>query len=415
MRKKNKYILILILIHIIVISGVLFTVILLGRDYSDLLLRDDCYYSISKDFVSGGSLLHRFRGPFLPVIYSFLFFFPESFRPFLRLVLSMIFSVGVLLILFQITKDYLTDKQFFFGSLIFILNPVYIHWIFRSTPEVYLSFFLGLFILCVINYFRTYKIYYLILASIVFILTFFIKPVFLFIPFALLVATIVIRSRRLVIYSSLLLIIGFWAYNIQERFTHVIYPNDTKKEERQFEYVHKIFLIEDSFWVDYVLKTKQFHKGTLYSYPIEHDPGQAVRHWISDFFQKYPESNYIFMNIYFIYDRPLLVLQKILISPLFYFSMSARTIETFIKLAFTIVSLSLSILGIKIVLKTPGHTKEVIIIMAIITGYILLHLLTHAMNRYSMPVLPYLYVWGGTTLLRFKETVISKATRPRVS
>ncbi len=409
--QKNKYIFLLISIHILIIISLLLVVILSGRDYRDLLLRDDGYYFIAKQFVQGGSLLHKFRGPVLPLMFSILFIFPEIFHPFLRLGLSLMFSAGMIILLSRITRDYLTEKLFFIGSLIFILNLVYIHWTFRNTPEVYLCFFLGLFILNIINYYRTEKVRYLIYASLVFILTFFIKPVFLFIPIALIVVTIIIKSRRLFIYSSILLFIGFFSYTAQDRFTQVLYDEEVTKAERHFEYVHKVLLVSDSFWIDHVLKTRQFHKGTLHSYEVNFEGRETTGDWIRNFYEKYPNGNYVFMNLYFIYDKPLLVIQKLITSPLFYFAMSARTVETLVNLLFSIISLTFCIMGLRIIFKNLGHKEELILMLAVVIGYISLHLLTHSMNRYSMPVLPYLYVWGGVALIRLKGITKKRSKR----
>ena len=52
------------------------------------------------------------------------------------------------------------------------------------------------------------------------------------------------------------------------------------------------------------------------------------------------------------------------------------------------------------------NIKELLIILIIILGYFTLHWLTHAYSRYSLPVLPFLFIWGGVYLekLLFKTT-----------
>ena len=88
---KNKYIIIPILINILILLGLLAVVIISGADYHKILLMGDSYYDIAKDFFYGDTLLHKFRGPILPLIYSILFVFPQSIHPFVRLFISMIF------------------------------------------------------------------------------------------------------------------------------------------------------------------------------------------------------------------------------------------------------------------------------------------------------------------------------------
>jgi hypothetical protein len=404
---KYKYVIIPILINILIILGLLTVVIISGANYHEILLRGDNYYDIAKDFFHGGTLLHKFRGPVFPLIFSILFIFPQSVHPFMRLFISMIFSAGTIIILFNIAKNYISEKEFLFGSLIFIFNPIYIHWMFRPYPEIYLAFFLGLFILNIINYYRTNKISHLIYSLLAFFISFFIKPVFLFIPILLLLSVILIKSRKIMTVSLLLLVLGIFAYKAQDKFTQVKYDSNASNFEKKYEYIHKIFLIGDSYWIDYVLKTKQFFKPTIQEYRIDYKNGKSldeyVYDWIEKFYQKYPDGNLLFMNLYFIYTEPLLVLQKFLTSPLFYFSMSARPEETFIKLMFSIFSIFLAFLGLKTVLKNSERRKEIILIVSIIIGYISLHVATHAMNRYSLPISPFLYIWGGVPILKFRN------------
>lgn len=408
---KNKTIFLLLVIHAIVILLILTGLILTGIDYKELILRDDGYYNIAKNFVHGdSSLFHKFREPLLPLIFSILFIFPDSLHPFIRLLITLIFSLGVIIITYKITKDYLKIKQFFWGSLLFILNPVYIHWTFKSAPEIYLCFLLGLFIYNILRYIKTKKIGYILCALLSFFLSFFIKPVFLFIPILMFIfGLIFIKSKKIIIVSIICLILGFVGYKTQDRITKINYGLNIPKIERKYDYVHKVFLISQSYWTDYVVKTKQLRFSFINKYTIAYKDDKSLEEytkgWIDDFYKKYPDKGLIFMNLYFIYKEPLLVLQKLILSPFFYFSMSSRTYETFIKLFVSIVSLILSIIGIKKifnVIKWQGR-KEILLILSIVLGYIILHLVSGCHNRYSLPVLPYLYVWGGVTFLRFKS------------
>jgi hypothetical protein len=404
---KNKYIIIPILINILILLGLLAVVIISGADYHKILLMGDSYYDIAKDFFHGDTLLHKFRGPILPLIYSILLVFPQSIHPFVRLFISMIFSAGTIIILFNITKNYISEKEFLFGCLVFVFNPIYIHWMFRPFPEIYLAFFLGLFILNIVNYYRTDKISFLIYALIAFAISFFIKPVFLFIPILLLLSAVLIKSKKIMAVSLLLLILGIFAYKVQDKITKIEYDSNISHFEKKYEYIHKTLLISESYWVDYVLQTRQFFKPTIQKYKVDYKDGKSLNEYVGDwrenYYQKYPDGNLLFMNLYFIYKEPLLVLQKLLTSPLFFFSMSARPKETFIKLMFSIFSIFLAFLGLKTILKKSKHSKEIILIVSIIIGYISLHMATHAMNRYSLPISPFLYIWGGVPILKFRN------------
>lgn len=406
---RNRYLTVLILIHILVVFGITMYVVMSRMDYHGVLLVGDNYYDIAKEFVRGDTLLHKFRGPVLPLLFSILFVFPESMHPFVRLLISVIFSVGTIILVFSIAREYMSEKACFLGSLIFILNPVYVHWTVRPYPEIFIAFFLAFFISNIINYFRTNKVSFLVHAILAFFVSFFIKPVFLFIPMSLLVAAIVIKSRKAIIISLLLVVVAIFAYHAQDKFTEIRYDSNVSRFERTYTYVHKALLIADSYWVDYVLRTRQFFKPTLRPYTIPYRDNKSLDEygsdWVKTYFQKYPKGNLVFMNLYFICDKPILVLQKLLISPLFFFSMSARTSETFVKLFFSIVSVVLAAFGLRVVLRTADNRKEIILIGAIVAGYILLHLVTHAINRYSLPILPFLYIWGGVPVVKLINRV----------
>jgi len=415
---RHKYIIMLILIHSLIILTMLVAAVRSGVDYRELLLVDDGYYDIAEDFIKGETLLHKFRGPVIPLIFSILFVFPKSAHPFIRLLISLIFSVGTIIVLFEIVRRYLSERAFFLGSTIFLLNPVYNHWVLKSSPEIYLAFFLGLFILNIVDYFETSKVRHLLYACLIFSISFFVKPVFLFIPIFLLLGAALIKSRRFVIVSLLLLILGICAYGGQDRFTQVKYDPSVSRLERKYDYIHKVLLIADTFWVDYVLRTKQFYKPTIQDYSIPYRDGKSLNEygtdWVRIFYQRYPGGSLLFMNLYFVYREPTLVLQKLLVSPLFFFAMSARAEETFVKLVFSIISIVLSIIGLRVVCKRSRHKNEIKLIISIVVGFIVLHFVTHSINRYSLPILPYLYVWGGVPLL-WLMNVLTKMLRWRSS
>jgi hypothetical protein len=133
---------------------------------------------------------------------------------------------------------------------------------------------------------------------------------------------------------------------------------------------------------------------------------QTSDKWIQLYFEKHPGSGRLSMNLHFILQEPLMVLQKLAVSPLFFFSMSARPKETYIKLLFSIFSIFLAVIGLLSIRWKPEFKKEIkkdiVLILAVLFGFAALFFLTHSMNRYSYPVLPYLSVWGGIAVLKIK-------------
>lgn len=408
---KNKTIFLLFSIHGIVMLCIMAGLMLAGVDYKELLIRDDGYYNIAKGFIHGdASLFHRFRGPLLPLLFSSMFIFPEALHPFIRLIITLLTSLGIIIILYEITKNYLNTKQFFWGSLLFILNPVYIHWTFKSAPEIYLCFLLGLFIYFILQYYETSKMKYILYGLLVYFLSFFIKPVFLFIPIFMFIFGLLAKSKNIVIVSVIFCVIGIGGYKIQGNITAINYNENIPKSERGCDIIYKTYLISESFLTDYMIKTKQFRFQFINEYTIPYKDNKSyveyTKYWIEQFYNKYPNNGLVFMNLYFIYTEPLLVLQKLAVSPFLYFSMSSRTYETFVKLFISIIFIILSIIGVKkiFVATKPQEHKEILLILSIVLGYIALHLVSGSHNRYSLPILPYLYVWGGAV---FNKGVIA--------
>jgi len=406
-------------LHVLTIISILVLAILAGKDYHDLLLRDDGYYNIAKGFVNGKPLIYHFVGPGLPFIYSIIHLFPYTLHPFVRLFLSLLTSLGVIAITFKITEDYLTPKQLFCGGLIFIFNPVYVHFTFKSTPEIFLALLLGIFILGILNYYKTKKTRWFIYALLSFAASIFTKPVFLFIPVFLLIASLILKTRNLIAGSIILIVVSIGLFNIYDNISGG--NNNVPKFQRRT--YGKADLIIDSYWNNYVIKTKQFRKWTITPYKHPDDINKVFnnteiknynikkdfafgQYWIKEYFKKNPNASYLKMNLDFVKDKPGLVAQKLLISPLFFLGMSARTIESFVKLFYSLLAIVLAIMGIRVLLKRNKSFKSYIwIILSCIIGFASLYLVLHSMNRYSLPILPYLTVWGGIIVNKVPEDI----------
>ncbi|MCK4763587.1 MAG: glycosyltransferase family 39 protein [Candidatus Aminicenantes bacterium] len=424
----------LLFLHSLIILGLLTVIVISGLDYRDLLLRDDGYYRCARQFVQGGSLMHRQFGPLLPLLYSPLFIFPTFLHPFLRVFLALSFSLGTLALLMHIVKDYITGKQFFRGGLFIILNPLYNHWILRSSPEIYLTFLLGLLIFFLVKYSRSGSFRYFLYAAGVFVTGIFVKPAFLLIPFALLLFAILTKSKKMAVAALVFTCTGIGGYALFNRVTaartNFPGPGQTASPpaSRGLKQTYSIYggdlFIWNTFLTDYLIKTGQFHKGTLTSYKPRPGAGiyssggyfyeirnKTARPWIENYFRRRPGGNYLCMNLYFIYDRPLLVLQKLAVSPLLFFSLSGRTAESVLMLFVTLFSLFFALPGIGRALKKPGTKKDILLIVFIIAGFSSLYLTTHAIGRYSVPILPYLYIWAGVTLSKSPATQPGHAAR----
>ncbi|MFW5803604.1 MAG: hypothetical protein ACOCWG_00060 [bacterium] len=375
----------------------------LGMDTEHLLLMDDGYYGLAKSFVQGDSLLHKFRGPALPLIYAPMFLFPKALHPYLRLVLTSFIVYLILFFLKKITKDMLTDRQFLWGCMPVIVNPIWIHWTFKTSLEIYLCLLLIIFTYFQIEYFKTSKIKYFLISLIPFIISFFFKPVFIFIPvFIMIYSLVYFRNKNFIFTSIIAIIIGLTSYVIQDKITKYEYNDKALTTyERRAHYIHKSFLIQDSFWTDYVLKTGQFHKWSVIPYREKYRNGKGFyeyyQDWLKTFFNQYPNANMFFLNYYFFKNNPGLVIKKLLVSPIFFLGMSARPLESYVKLIFNIFILGLSFIGLKklFTLVSKKQQLSIILIIYIVLAYSTLHFLTHSINRYFLPVMPLTIIWSG--------------------
>ena len=192
---------------------------------------------------------------------------------------------------------------------------------------------------------------------------------------------------------------------------------DSGDKEKIMRNPQKDFIIRESFWIDYVIRTGQFHKGRVIKYKIPQNSDakypfggdvldvddKTVQKWLQSYYMKYPDGGFVHMSLYFFIQEPLMVLQKFIFSPIFYFSMSARPVESYVKLIINIFSIILTIIGLSSILKKSENKKEIIIILAIIFGFSSLYFVSHCINRYSYPIIPFLYIWSGVALLKIKR------------
>lgn len=421
---RNRIFWIVSILHIITILSLLLITILGKGDYNYILLEDDGYYDIAKGILQGRSPINNDVGLGLPLIYTIIHLFPTYLHPFIQLLLSIIASLGVIAISLKIAGKYLSKTESLIGALIFIFNPVYFHWTFKNRPEIYLALLFGIFIYCLIEYSKSKRIKWLIYAFIAFAISIFIKPTFLFIPLFIFFWSIFSKKKHVIIASALLLISSFLLYALYDGITGNKSKNGTRKLVHTYGKTH---LIYDTYWTNYVIKTRQFRKQSIKRY--ENPPNfkkffnakEAENYnlsypfgaqWIKEYCNKNPNANYFEMNLSFIQDKPGLFLQKFLLSPFFFLGMSAREGETFCKLGYSLIAIIISVIGIKKLLRLNREFRhDILIIIYCIFGYASLHFVLHAMNRYSLPILPYLTIWSGKyigNLLKDKQKKLLK-------
>jgi len=409
---KNKLCL-LLAIHYLVIGGVVLAAYLYNYNMKSLLLLDDGYYNLAGKLFYGDSILHNRLSIGMPVLFSSLYFFPETLQPFIRLIITLLFSTGIIVLTYKIAENYLSGESLFAGSLIFILNPVFVHWTVRSFPDIYIAFFLTLFTFAILKLPEGFSSKYFLIAVISFVTGVFFKPSMLIIPFALLVYFIFRKNKRMTLIAVILCFISAGSFGLYNKMTKPIYTGE--KEVEVSAYYGELQLISSSLWINWVTKTNQYFKPTKTPYEIPgnideifppnekwlykniHPQRQiydAAERYAINYFARNPGGNVVTLNFSFILEYPDLVFKKLVLSPFFFLGMSANPFEGLVKLVYSLFFILLGLWGIK---KMYSEKNKISFdtILVIILGYSLLFILTHSMNRYSMPIIPLATVWGG--------------------
>ena len=409
MNKTKKHIILLIVIHVIIILSLLListkygtSVKSVNKDAKTLLLKDDGYYRIAGEFAKGGSLLHNRIGPGMPLIYSPIYLFPESFHPYVRLCLAILFNIGTIILLWFISKNFLSIKEYFVGSLFLLLNPIFIHWTFKSAPDIYMAFFVALFVYFLLKSYDNKKDYKNFpFASIILIFSIFIRPSVLLIPPILIIIGLFIRSKKLLIQSFLLLLLCFIGFSLNRKISNQTGQNMTTEP---VDYTTGIgSFINNTYLLDQIVNTKKITKGIRHNNNDSSLLNWSYRsiEWQNNFIENNPNAGSIDVLFEFIKENPKLVIRKIYLNPIFIFTLAARQIEFYIYLIFTTVTLFFVCLGIYYIKKD----EKFWILMGVIFGYLLLFIIVHAYSRYSVGILPLISMFAGYGFFKVNKMI----------
>lgn len=376
-----------------------------GHDYRDYLLRDDGYYSIAGNFAKGifnsGSVI----GPGLPLIYTPIHFFNESWHPFVRLLISQLAVLMILFIVSKLTEKYLNNVQLFLGLIMIIIHPVFIQWTFRTSVDLFLSVFLGIFLLYFLKYLDSDKVLHIIISFSAFVYGIFLRPSFIFIPLILILTSIILlRKKRIAVISIILFVISVIGY-----LTNNLYlQSNVGSQELKLESGRSITVIYSFILTETILETGQFHKGTIDNYHIQYS-NEDLKEWdkgvdyldfkvsgfVKEYRTKYPDRSFMHMIWHYVKEHPGVAFAKVLFGPAYFFALSSRELLSYVLLMFFIIYSILVLLSLKQILQNNGNVEYFIIFFSVLFGYFLLHWVTHAYSRYSLVVLPYLFIWTG--------------------
>jgi len=390
---RNRTVLSIFLLHTLIMLIILIALIITGKDYTVFILRDDGYYNLAANFLKGDFFSKSPIGPGLPAIFMPIHLCPAILHPFIRLIISQLAVFFILLTISKLTKKYLSNKQYLFGGFLIVLHPTFLHWTFRTSVDLYLGLFLGCFILFFVRYFRKQRGVDLLLSFLFFAYGILIRPSFILIPVSLLISVLLFKHYRLLTRYTiglLVLTLGFFYLNN----LYVGYNNTP--DELKAETGRENILIGPFFLTETIIKTGEFHKATIDKYNIDGKvvDSDYITTQVHNFKNEHPNTGPISSVFVYGMENPDMFIAKYLLSPVFFFSLSSREFMSYLLLFASIFWLLTSYKGLRNTFNV--QTKpELLLILIILTGYFALHWLSHAYSRYSLPVIPYLFIWGG--------------------
>lgn len=387
---RKKYILILIFVHIFVMLGLLITVILSGKDYDTLLLMDDGYYEMAGN-ITKGKLDSNFYGFGYPFVLTILYLFPRFLHPFVRLLISMTLTSGTILLLFKIFSNYFTDREIFVGALFFVVNPLYVHWMFKSRVEAPLVLLLGLIILYSQYFLSKEKYRHLLIAAVFSAISVFTKPVFMLQPFIVGFLSLILRSKRIFILSIAIMIVCLLSFYGTKR---LIRP----RGDREYYGIYSI--VGSAFYVDAIIRNQDFRTQYMF---VTDENGNSIRNprlvpgdeWMVDYERKYKNLNPILMSVKLAYEKPNMVIQQLIANLFLAFSLSGTEVETIFHLIINFCLMILSIFGI---VRIKNKSDILYTHLAMVFSVYVLLILVHSRGSYFIPMIPYLFTFAGKPL-----------------
>jgi hypothetical protein len=419
-QSAHKSILLLFVLHSLIMLFIIIAIILKGYDYTSYVLSDDGYFEMAKKIAHGNFIKSGSLPPLLPLLLSPIHFFPEFLHPFLRMIFSQFFVYLLFFTMYKLTKKYINCKQFLVGGILLIINPTFIQWTFKLTPDLYLSVFLGFFIFFIQKHFTNRKKRHLLIALLSFAMGIFVRPSFVFIPiFLVLFSLFYFKSRNKVIVSNILLlftIVFYFSYSTFISFNKIGQVNLNPNAGRENVMINNFVLTQ------IILETKEFHKGTIDNYDINSNNNNDFmdgdeylkdrrKTEIEKYWRSHPNGNTLHQVYLYSIENPKVLIAKILLGPIFFFSLSSREILSYFLLFISLLYFIMSIYGIKIIFERLKKDSNTVVYFLILFGYFFLHWVTHSYSRYSFVIIPFLFIWAGIPLEKFLTKIISKIQR----
>jgi len=401
LNKQSKLVLKVFLIQ----TSVIFIIFLIMRYVFNVsgesFCHDDGYSHIAQRFYNGEvSLTGKVLGPFLPFLFSVIFVFPDFLYPVIRLLITQFFTLGNLifayLIFFRVFKhsEGKIFKYVFYGLLFFVMNPMYLYFTLKSTPEVYITFFLMGIIYFTYKLINSFNIYYLFLCVIFYGLSIFIKPVLILIPIVFLLFHLFKKRFNIALIFLIINLFNLLFFYSFIKFTEV------KSDKKSINYSNIDYAyITYTYLVKNIIQSKDFNTGTK-AIEIYYDEGSHSfsKKKFKEFIEENEGKSFIERNTNFVIKEPVWFIVARILTPVFFFSLYSSTKATILFFILNLIILIPAYFGMKNMYKNEKEKELIAVILLSLTGYILLYFLTYSYVRYALPVISILSVFSSYVL-----------------
>lgn len=351
--------------------------------------KDDGYFKMGYELYFGiNPISGRVLGPLLGIIYTPIFIFPDYLYPVARLLIAQIFTLGNLIFVYLILSRVFVDSNnkknnyIYFGLLGFALNPLYVYFTLKPTPELYITFFLLGTLFFSYKYFSEYRMIYLFLCIVFYGLSIFIKPVLCLIPALFFIYFLYKRKIKISLVFLILNIFNLFSFYSYIKFT------EARSDEKSINYSNIDYAyINYTYLVRNMIQTRDFNTGTK----IESGNREEQRNTIAvkelkEFVEENGENGFLKRNINFIKKETAWFVIARILSPLFFFSLYSTTKYTIVFLILNLFIIVTGLAGMKKTVKENDLKYPVEFILITLIGYVIIFMLTYSYVRYAVPV-----------------------------
>jgi len=371
-----------IIIIYIVLMSVVFTVLILipkfkpTVDIKEVLLRDDGYYKYAGKLINDVSFKNK-GSRVMNILTMLVYVVPVKFHFLSRFALSVIINIGSFSLFYLIGKHLkIQPIHYYFTVLFTMINPTFLHWTIRYSPEPCITFFMLLMVYLLIK-----GRYYIIPSIFIYVILLLTRQTVILIPVSLLVGSIFLKKKNLHVVSLILLFLSLGGYFLLNRASVDDANIDFRNEQRNRELNYSSGvsqLIKGSFFAKQVIISSRYETGA-----IKGENGnryiayKEANEWVSKNYKEGMSRFELFGR--FILDYPYMYILSIVANSVFYFTLANTTSESYVQILFFLSTVIIFMFRIK---EIKVNRNEIVMI-SVFVGVMLLHSMVYSYTRYG--------------------------------